>query len=157
MNINESKNYCILSNAINKELLDKFKDYPIISKMNFSDLKSKLEFFSSKRIVFNETFYYLNNSEKKEILDLLNKQNIKYIIITSNVEDALLADYLIVFDKENIVVEGYSKEVLKEEKLLKRLGFGLPFAVDLSLSLEFYDILDKIYYDTSSLVGELWN
>lgn len=157
MNINESKNYCILSNAINKELLDKFKDYPIISKMNFSDLKSKLEFFSSKRIVFNETFYYLKNTQKKEILDLLNKQNIKYIIITSNVEDALLADYLIVFDKENIVVEGYSKEVLKEEKLLKRLGFGLPFAVDLSIQLEFYDILDKIYYDTSSLVGELWN
>lgn len=157
MNINESKNYCILSNSINKELLDKFKDYPIISKMNFSDLKSKLEFFSSKRIVFNETFYYLKNTQKKEILDLLNKQNIKYIIITSNVEDALLADYLIVFDKENIVVEGYSKEVLKEEKLLKRLGFGLPFAVDLSIQLEFYDILDKIYYDTSSLVGELWN
>ena len=78
MNINESKNYCILSNSINKVLLDKFKNYPIISKMNFSDLKSKLEFFSSKRIVFNETFYYLKNTQKKEILDLLNKQNIKY-------------------------------------------------------------------------------
>ena len=97
MNINESKNYCILSNSINKVLLDKFKNYPIISKMNFSDLKSKLEFFSSKRIVFNETFYYLKNTQKKEILDLLNKQNIKYIIITSNVEDTLLSDYLIVF------------------------------------------------------------
>ena len=157
MNINESKNYCILSNSINKLLLDKFKDYPIIGKMNFNDLLSKLEFFSSKRIVFNETFYYLNNSEKKEILDLLNKQNIKYIIIIFYVYDTLLADYLIVFDKENIVVEGSSKEVLKEEKLLKRLGFGLPFVVDLSLSLEFYDILDKVYYDTSSLVGELWN
>ena len=49
------------------------------------------------------------------------------------------------------------KKPFVEEKLLKRLGFGLPFIVDLSLSLEFYDILDKIYYDTSSLVGELWN
>ena len=157
MNINENRNYVILSNCINKVLLDKFKDYPIINNMNYLDLKSKLEFFSSKRIVFNETFYYLKNNEKKEILDLLNKQNIKYIIITSNVEEVLLANYLIVFDKENIVVEGETKEVLKEEKLLKRLGFGLPFVVDLSLSLEFYDILDKIYYDTSSLVGELWN
>ena len=157
MNINESKNYCILSNSINKVLLDKFAYYPTIGKMNYSDLLSKLEFFSSKRVVFNETFYYLKNNEKKEILDLLNKQNIKYIIITSNVEEVLLANYLIVFDKENIVVEGETKEVLKEEKLLKRLGFGLPFVVDLSLSLEFYDILDKIYYDTSSLVGELWN
>lgn len=157
MNINESKNYSILSNSIDKILLDKFKDYPIISKINFVDLKSKLEFFSSKRVVFNETFYYLKDSEKKDILDLLNKQNIKYIIITSNVEDVLLADYLIVFDKENIVVEGITKEVLKEEKILKRLGFGLPFAVDLSIQLEFYDILDKVCYDVDSLVGELWN
>ena len=65
MNINENRNYVILSNCINNELLDKFKDYPIINNMNYLDLKSKLEFFSSKRIVFNETFYYLKNNEKK--------------------------------------------------------------------------------------------
>ena len=79
MNINEDKNYVILSNQINKVLLDKYKDYPIIDKMNFNDLVSKLEFFSSKRIVFNETFYYLRNTEKQVILDLLDKQHIKYI------------------------------------------------------------------------------
>ena len=157
MNINEDRNYCILSNSINKVLLDKFKDYPIIGEMNFSDLKSKLEFFSSKRIVFDETFYYLRNEEKQTILELLNKQNIKYIIITSNIEDVLYSDYLIVFDKESIVVEGETKEVLKEEKLMKKIGFGLPFAVDLSKQLQYYDVLNQIYYDIDSLIGELWN
>lgn len=157
MNINENRNYVILSNCINNELLDKLKDYPIINNMNYLDLKSKLEFFSSKRIVFNETFYYLKSNEKKEILDLLNKQNIKYIIITSNVEDVLYGEYLIVYDYDKIAVEGLTKEVLKEEKILKKLGFGLPFIVDLSIQLEFYECLDKVYFDVDSLVGELWN
>ncbi len=157
MNINEDKNYVILSNQINKVLLDKYKDYPIIDKMNFNDLVSKLEFFSSKRIVFNETFYYLRNTEKQVILDLLDKQHIKYIIITSNIEDVLYGDYLIVYDEENIVVEGLTKEVLKEEKIMKKIGFGLPFAVDLSKQLQYYDILYQTYYDIDSLVGELWN
>lgn len=157
MNINEDKNYVILSNQINKVLLDKYKDYPIIDKMNFNDLVSKLEFFSSKRIVFNETFYYLRNTEKQVILDLLDKQHIKYIIITSNIEDVLYGDYLIVYDEENIVVEGLTKEVLKEEKIMKKIGFGLPFAVDLSKQLQYYDVLNQTYYDIDSLVGELWN
>ena len=157
MNINEDKNYVILSNQINKVLLDKYKDYPIIDKMNFNDLVSKLEFFSSKRIVFTETFYYLRNTEKQVILDLLDKQHIKYIIITSNIEDVLYGDYLIVYDEENIVVEGLTKEVLKEEKIMKKIGFGLPFAVDLSKQLQYYDVLNQTYYDIDSLVGELWN
>lgn len=157
MNINEDKNYVILSNQINKVLLDKYKDYPIIDKMNFNDLVSKLEFFSSKRIVFNETFYYLRNTEKQVILDLLDKQHIKYIIITSNIEDVLYGDYLIVYNEENIVVEGLTKEVLKEEKIMKKIGFGLPFAVDLSKQLQYYDVLNQTYYDIDSLVGELWN
>ena len=56
MNINESKNYSILSNSINKVLLDKFKDYPIINNMNYLDLKSKLEFFSSKELYLMRHF-----------------------------------------------------------------------------------------------------
>ena len=38
MNINENRNYVILSNCINNELLDKFKDYPIINNMNYFPL-----------------------------------------------------------------------------------------------------------------------
>ena len=158
MKIDDKYNYCILSNNINNSLLDKFRGYPIIDdNINYEDLKTKLEFFNSRQLVFNETLYNLRKFEKRSIFELLGKQNIKYINITSNIEEAIFCDYIIVFDNGNIVLEGTRNSVLKEEKILKRLGFGLPFIVDLSTQLKAYGVIDKEYYDIDSLAGELWN
>ena len=158
MKIDDKYNYCILSNNINKRLLDKFTGYPIIEdNIGFEDLKNKLEFFNSKQLVFNETWYGLRKYERRSILDLLRKQNIRYINITSNIEDAIYCDYLVVFDNDNIVIEGPRNSVLKEEKLLKRLGFGLPFIVDLSTQLKAYGVVNSEYYDIDALAGDLWN
>ena len=54
-------------------------------------------------------------------------------------------------------MEGSKEGVLKEEKILKRIGFGLPFVVDLSVQLKLYKVLDKVYFDMESLVKDLWN
>ena len=97
------------------------------------------------------------NEFKKEIFDLLNKQNINYVNVTSNIEDALLGDYIIVYDEDMKVLEGNKEVVLKNEKLLKKLGFGVPFVVDLSIQLMYYDILDKVYFDVDNLLEALWN
>ena len=158
MKIEDRYNYCILSNSINKNLLEKFNGYPIIDgSVKYEELKNQLEFFKSKQLVFNETWYYLNKVERRSILDLLQKQNIKYINITSNIEDAIYSDYIIVFDNDKIVIEGLRDAVLKEEKILKRLGFGLPFVVDLSTQLKVYGVVNKEYFDLDSLAGDLWN
>jgi hypothetical protein len=157
MKINDEYNYTILSNNINSILLDNFKGYPVFTNITFEELKAKLEFFSSKRLVFNETFYNFKTSEINEIITLLKKQNIKFINITSNIEESLYGNYIVVYDDEKIILEGLKKTVLKEEKILKRLGYGLPFAVDLSLQLKIYECLDEVYYDIPSLAGELWN
>ena len=92
-----------------------------------------------------------------KIFKLLKKQNISYINVTSNVEDALYSDYIFVYDGNKLVLEGNRNEVLKEEKTLKRLGYGLPFVVDLSIQLNYYDIFNKVYYDLDELVRALWN
>ena len=55
------------------------------------------------------------------------------------------------------VLEGNKEVVLKNEKLLKKLGFGVPFVVDLSIQLMYYDILDKVYFDVDNLLEALWN
>ena len=141
MNIESNFNYCILSNNINHEFLKKFFEYPMIDdKLSFNDLKQKIEFNTSKMIVLNDTFYRLNYSEILIIIDLFKKQQMKYIYITSDIEKSLFCD-----------------KIVEEEKVLKRLGFGLPFVVDLSLQLNYYDVLNKIYFDMSSLIGDLWN
>lgn len=158
MNIESNFNYCILSNNINQELLKKFLEYPIIDdSLSFNDLKQKVEFNTSKMVVLNDSFYKLNSKEISIIIDLFKKQQMNFLYITSDIEKSILSDKIIVFDNNEIVLNGLKEDVLKEEKILKRLGFGLPFVVDLSLQLNYYDILNKIYFDMSLLIGELWN
>lgn len=158
MMFDDKVNYTILVNNANKEFMEQFKEYSIIgSNMSFDELKEKLEMFPSKRVVFNESWYNLRNNEKKVIIELLKKQNINFVNITSNIEDSLLSDYIVVFDENKKVLEGNTEVVLRNEKVLKKLGYGLPFVVDLSIQLTYYDILGKVYYDMDKLTEDLWN
>lgn len=158
MMFDDKVNYTILVNNANKEFMEQFKEYSIIgSNMSFDELKEKLEMFPSKRVIFNESWYNLRNNEKKVIIELLKKQNINFVNITSNIEDSLLSDYIVVFDENKKVLEGNTEVVLRNEKVLKKLGYGLPFVVDLSIQLTYYDILDKVYYDMDKLTEDLWN
>lgn len=158
MMFDDKVNYTILVNNANKEFMEQFKEYSIIgSNMSFDELKEKLEMFPSKRVVFNESWYNLRNNEKKVIIELLKKQNVNFVNITSNIEDSLLSNYVIVYDEDKKVLEGNTEAVLRNEKILKKLGYGLPFVVDLSIQLTYYDILDKVYYNMDKLTEDLWN
>ena len=157
MEFSDNVNYVVLSNNADKKFMSKFGMYQVIDVLSFEKLKNTLEMFPSKRVVFNESLSVLSNKEKKEILELLNKQSIHYINVTSNVEDALFGDYVIVYDEDMKVLEGNRDVVLKNEKILKKLGFGVPFVVDLSIQLMYYDILDRVYFDVDNLLEALWN
>ena len=157
MEFSDNVNYVILSNNADKKFMSMFGMYQVIDVLSFEKLKNTLELFPSKRVVFNECLSVLSNKEKKEIFDLLDKQNINYVNITSNIEESLFGDYVIVYDEESKVLEGNRDVVLKNEKILKKLGFGVPFVVDLSIQLMYYDILDKVYYDVDNLLEALWN
>jgi len=157
MEFSDNVNYVVLSNNVDKKFMSKFGVYQIIDVLPFEKLKNNLEMFPSKRVIFNESLSSLSNKEKKEIFDLLDKQNINYVNVTSNIEDALFGDYIIVYGEDMKVLEGNKEVVLKNEKLLKKLGFGVPFVVDLSIQLMYYDILDKVYFDVDNLLEALWN
>lgn len=157
MMFDEKINYCILHNNPDENFINKLGSIPVVKDLEFNKLVERLEFFPNKQVIFNETLYGLKLDEKMKIFKLLKKQNISYINVTSNVEDALYSDYIFVYDGNKLVLEGNRNEVLKEEKTLKRLGYGLPFVVDLSIQLNYYDIFNKVYYDLDELVGALWN
>ena len=157
MEFSDNVNYVVLSNNADKKFMSMFGMYQVIDVLSFEKLKNTLEMFPSKIVVFNESLSVLSNKEKKEIFDLLDKQNINYVNVTSNIEDSLFGDYVIVYDEDMKVLEGNMEMVLKNEKTLKKLGFGVPFVVDLSIQLMYYDILDRVYYDVDNLLEALWN
>ena len=53
-------------------------------------------------------------------------------------------------------IDGKTLDVLKNEKVLKRLGLSLPFYVDLSIQLKLYGLVNKIYLNKEMLVRNLW-
>ncbi len=158
MEFSEGVNYTILVNNANKAFLENFESYKVLDTMDgFDAIKMQVEVFLSKRIVFNEIWYYLSKEEKSELLEILKRRNVSFVNITSNVEDVIYSDYVIVYDDDKKILEGNKEMVLRNEKLLKRLGYGIPFVVDLSIQLNYYDIFDTVYYDMDKLTEALWN
>ncbi len=103
----------------------------------------------------------LTKQQRQEILALLNYYQTKgmtIIMTTSTLDDALTAkaSKLYILHKGKIVLEGAIYDVLKEDSLLSKVGLRLPFMVDLSVKLKYYNLIDDIVLDPESLVNQLW-
>lgn len=113
-----------------------------------------------KVLIMDNPFLMMRPEFRKEFTKTFNtyvKNNgVTVIFSASRLEDILFTDYLYVLDCGNIVMEGKTLEVLKEDVILKKLGLGLPFMVDLSMMFQFYEILDNIHLDMKELVDLLW-
>lgn len=142
--------YFNLENYLNKPYLDlPFEDQifiKIISMIvNYKD-----------NVVFDDVLTFLNETKKYMVLKYLKDNDIIYFNFTSDMEEVLFTKYLIVLSKDGVIIEGSTKSVLKEEKIIKHNGFNLPFVVDLSRQLVDYGILEKEYYSLEKLVSDLW-
>lgn len=150
MNIKTS--VTIISTNLNKRILDKYRDYHIIND-NFT----YQELLNYKKVIFFNVLNNLKKDELDKLFQYLKDSNIDFINVVNNLELCLYTEYLIVMDEKNILIEGSTIEVLKNDKLLKRLGIELPFIVELSLLLKDYNLIDKIYLNYEELEGALWN
>lgn len=107
--------------------------------------------------VFLNVLTYLENTFIKKLFNYLKIHNQKIINYTSEIEETLYLEYLIVIHNNEIIMEGSTKKILEEEEILKKLGFNLPFIIELSNGLKYYNIVEKLYFDNESLVHDLWN
>lgn len=113
-----------------------------------------------KILLLDNAFSMMDRKTKERIQKALKEYQTKYkltiILTTTNLEDTLDTDYLYILNHGNIVVEGEPFVVLKEDTLLNRLGLSLPFMADLSLKLEFYELIEGIEMDMNRMVDNLW-
>lgn len=107
-------------------------------------------------LVLYDVLTYLDKEIKDRVINYIKKQNITFINITSNEEEYLINEYMIVLNNRIVALEGEILLVLEQEKILKRLGFSLPFMIDISLQLKAYGLIDKVFTNYKELVGELW-
>ena len=149
MKINHNINTSIITDD-NTWVTEQLKGEVIIKDLE------QLKTVKTNFIVFDDALRTLSQKEKERFFNNMEERNINFVNITSNLEETLYAHELIVISNEQVVMQGSTISVLKEEKLLKRLGYRLPFVVDLSLQLNSYDIIDSIFLDEELLVNKLW-
>ncbi len=112
-----------------------------------------------KVLVLDNIFENLDLLEKEFIIEELKKYVKKGNVVinfTSNIEEAIIGNKLILTSKTQLLAEGKTLSVLNEERLLKRLGLGEPFIIELCKRLMDYNLIDKYYYDYKKLVDNIW-
>lgn len=108
-------------------------------------------------LVLDDVFTWLDRKFKEKLITFLKNHNITLVNIISDSKDSLYTEYLIVLMKNGrIAMEGPTLAVLKEEKLMRRLGMQIPFMVDLSIQLQYYELLNTIFLDKEEMVKQIW-
>lgn len=113
-----------------------------------------------KLLLLDNALSMMDKKTKEKVLKILKerikKDKLTVILTTMNLEEIVDSDYTYVLNNGNIVMEGSPLSVLKEERLLNKVGLELPFMIDLSLKLEFYELLNEVITDMDRMVTTLW-
>lgn len=139
--INKILNKKVNSLSLNNQTLIKILSYAIMNP---------------SYIALDDLLIDLDLRTKILLLNYLNSKKITLINVTTNMEDVLYTDYILCLYNGINAIDGKTLEVLKNEKILKRLGFDLPFMIDLSIQLQLYELIEKIYLNKEALVKDLW-
>ncbi len=111
-------------------------------------------------LILDESFSSLDRYEREKILNLLHKLQIDYgltiVNITHNMEDVLFSNTIIVLDKGTVLANDNLEVVFKDDKLFTKLGLNLPFMVDLSIKLKYYNLIDRVIYNMEEMADLLW-
>lgn len=85
-----------------------------------------------KIIILDEATSMLDPSGCSKILQIVHqmkkKDNLTVVSITHDIDEANLADQIIVMNNGGLVDQGNTKEIFSKVKLLKSLGLDVPFA-----------------------------
>ena len=113
-----------------------------------------------KVLILDEALSMLDLRSKNKMLSILKKIKNDYgvtiVNVTHDIEESVYGDDIILFDNGKIVIHDKKESVYKREKELKKYGFDLPFMVDLSTRLSYYDLIDDFVFDMDTMVDILW-
>jgi len=148
--INEINDYFNINKILKKKIDDlNLNDRTLVKILSYALVKPSY-------IAIDDLLIDLNTRTKILLLNYLNSKEITLINVTSNMEDVLYTDYTLCLYDGISAIDGKTLDVLDNEKVLKRLGFDLPFMVDLSIQLQLYGLINKSYLNKEGMVDALW-
>lgn len=109
-----------------------------------------------KVLVLDNILEGLDKKNKNIILKKLKKLKITMINLSNDVNDALISDEVVIIGGGKVLLKGSKKRVLEDENFFETYDMELPFTVNLSNKLKFYELIDRVYFDDKKLVDDLW-
>lgn len=113
-----------------------------------------------KILILDNIFDGFDQNLKTKVLRNLKryskKEKITVVYMTNDVEDALLADEILIIGDGKVLLKGSKRKVFEKEDFFEQYDMELPFVVSLSEKLKFYELIDKIYFNEKKLVDDLW-
>ena len=112
-------------------------------------------------LLLDDIFIGLNDLDKERIMLLLKRiiRELRIIVIstTSSLSDTVYSDAILVIADGSIKYSGKLEDILKHDNTLAKLGIEIPIMMDMSLKLQFYNLLNKVILNPEEMVDELWN
>ena len=91
------------------------------------------------------------------VTELKKRTNLTVLSITHDLEEASLADRIIVMNQGELLLTGTPEEVFANGQLLTEIGLDIPFAMQMSHLLREAGVsLTKEHMTEEELVNELW-
>lgn len=113
-----------------------------------------------KVLILDDAFIMMDDTDKRKAFSILKRLNREYKMVilnmTSDIEESIYGKDILVFYEGNVLLHGAKENVYKEERKLSRIGIDLPFMVDLSHRLSYYDLIKEPIYDMKEMVHYLW-
>ena len=109
-------------------------------------------------LVFDEASAMLDPRGRAGLMRVcreLNDAGLTIILITHFMEEAALADRIVVLENGHIALMGTPDEVLTQFDVLERLSLEVPFAVSLSNELRKRGVPVKMHVDAAALEDEI--
>lgn len=111
-------------------------------------------------LILDEALSMLDGLSKINMLKVLERIktdfNVTILNVTHDVEETIYGDDILLIYDGNVLLHDKKEKVYKQEKVLRDIGFDLPFMVDLSNKLSYYDMVDSIVFDMEDMVDLLW-
>ena len=139
-------------------LTKKINDITVLQK---AKLSIGVAIMHKPKVLFvDDIFKSLNAKDKEIVMDILKLLIINYdmsvIFTTSDLNDCIGLNNIHVIGNNKIILHGTYDEIIKNDNELSKVGIEIPIMVDLSRKLQFYNLIDDIYYDVDKVVNALW-
>lgn len=91
-------------------------------------------------IVFDEPTAMLDPTGRAEVMKTITRLNREYnitiVLITHNMDEAVMADRVVVMDNGNVIIDDIPSEVFSKVDMLKGIGLDVPQVTDIANELK---------------------